>query len=160
EGGAYFPSRFQDVRDIAYDTEHFTSRRIIVREHKINPVVPAPPITSDPPDHRAARMPLLPPFNPKNIDKLVPYTRELCGRLIDGFIARGSCAAPTDYAQHIPTHVIARMLGVDEGDGERFRRWIKMTLEDSIHDVERTMVALREMTVYFSAELEKRGDTP
>jgi hypothetical protein len=30
--GAYFPDPHKDVRTIAYDTEHFSSRRIIVRE--------------------------------------------------------------------------------------------------------------------------------
>ena len=30
--GAYFPSRYEDVRAIAYDTEHFSSRRPVVRE--------------------------------------------------------------------------------------------------------------------------------
>ena len=30
--GVYFPSRYEDVRAVAYDTEHFSSRRIIVRE--------------------------------------------------------------------------------------------------------------------------------
>ena len=64
EDGAFFPSRFADVRDIAYDTEHFSSRRVIVREKKFDPVMPSPPITSDPPEHRPARMPLLPAFNP------------------------------------------------------------------------------------------------
>jgi hypothetical protein len=49
----YFPSRYDDVRTIAYDTEHFSSRRVIVRETP-PPVVRAPPITSDPPEHRPA----------------------------------------------------------------------------------------------------------
>jgi len=39
--GAYFSSRYEDVRTIAYDTEHFSSRRIIVREVR-PPVIPAP----------------------------------------------------------------------------------------------------------------------
>ena len=30
--GAYFPSRYEDVRAVAYDTEHFSSRRPVVRE--------------------------------------------------------------------------------------------------------------------------------
>ncbi len=30
--GVYFPSRFADVRAVAYDTEHFSSRRIMVRD--------------------------------------------------------------------------------------------------------------------------------
>ena len=43
EDGAHFPSRYADVREIAYDTEHFSSRRVIVREKKFNPVMPSPP---------------------------------------------------------------------------------------------------------------------
>jgi cytochrome P450 len=160
EDGAYFPSRFADVREIAYDTEHFSSRRVIVREKKVNPVMPSPPITSDPPEHRPARMPLLPAFNPKAIERLMPGTRALCRRLIDGFIAKGSCDAATDYAQHIPTRVIASMLGMDEEDGERYRRWIKMALEEGIHDPARVMEALKEMTAYFAAELARRGSEP
>lgn len=160
EDGAYFPSRFADVRDIAYDTEHFSSRRVIVREKKMNPPLPSPPITSDPPEHRAARMPLLPPFNPKSVEALMPATRALCNRLIDGFAAKPGCDVATDYAQHIPTRVIAKMLGVDEEDGDRYRRWIKMSLEEGIHDNAIAMVALKEMTGYFAAEVAKRGDRP
>jgi cytochrome P450 len=160
EDGAYFPSRYQDVRDISYDTEHFSSRRVIVRETKLNPPFPSPPITSDPPEHRPARMPLLPAFSPKAVEKLTPGTRALCNKLIDGFIARGFCDAATDYAQHIPTRVIANMLGVDEEDGDRYRRWIKMALEEGIHDNAAMVRAITEMSQYFAAELKKRGTAP
>ena len=89
--GVYLPTKYKDVRDIAYDPEHFSSRRVIVRDIPADappqPRVPAPPITSDPPDHRAARMVLLPPFTPQAIDKLVPKTRALCNALIDKFVA-------------------------------------------------------------------------
>ena len=40
--GVYFPLRYQDIRTIAYDTEHFSSRRVIVRDVR-------PPITSHSP---------------------------------------------------------------------------------------------------------------
>ena len=49
--GAYFLSRYEDVRAVADDTEHFSSRRgVAIREGR-PPVMPAPPITSDPPVH-------------------------------------------------------------------------------------------------------------
>jgi cytochrome P450 len=160
EDGAFFPSRYADVREISYDTEHFSSRRVVVREKKVTRLIPAPPITSDPPEHRPARMPLLPAFNPKAIERLTPGTRALCNRLIDSFIENGSCDAATDYAQHIPTRVIANMLGVDEEDGERYRRWIKMSLEDGIHDTAKVTESFKEMTAYFAEELAKRGSTP
>ena len=50
--GAYLPTRYADVRSISLDTEHFSSRRTILREGR-PPVEPAPPITSDPPVHQA-----------------------------------------------------------------------------------------------------------
>jgi len=156
EDGAYLPVRYEDVRDIAYDTENFSSRRIIVRRQKFRPLQPAPPITSDPPAHRAARMPLLPPFNPMSVAKLEPGTREICHRLIDGFAGRGGCDGAVDYAQHIPTRVIAKMLGLDEEQGDLFRRWIKLALQDGIHDPQAVVQSITEMTVFFKAEIEKR----
>jgi len=158
--GAYFPSRFEDVRDISYDTEHFSSRRVVVRDERIEPPPPSPPITSDPPEHRPARMPLLPAFNPKAVARLKPGTQALCGRLIDDFIAKGRCDAATDYAQHIPTRVIAHMLGVPEDHGDQFRRWIKMALEEGIYSTETTLRALKEMSAYFHQQLAQRGSTP
>src|SRR5262245_39584784 len=38
--GAYFATRYEDVRTIAYDTEHFSSRRPVVRETR--PPMPKP----------------------------------------------------------------------------------------------------------------------
>jgi cytochrome P450 len=57
--GAYFATRYDDVRLIAYDTEHFSSRRPVVRETRA-PLTPAPPITSDPPEHGPAKKVLTP----------------------------------------------------------------------------------------------------
>src|SRR4029077_19133553 len=53
EDGAYFASLCEDGRAIASDSDHCSSRRAIVRERKISPH-PAPPITSDPPEHTPA----------------------------------------------------------------------------------------------------------
>ena len=36
--GVYFPSRYEDIRAVAYDTEHFSSRRVSIREGR--PVLP------------------------------------------------------------------------------------------------------------------------
>src|SRR5690348_12888112 len=99
---------------IAYDTEHFSSRRIsILQKRPIS--APIPPVTSDAPKHRAQRMLLLlPSFTPAAIAELEPITRRMCSELIDSFIAAGRCDAAADYANHVPTRVISRMLGVDE----------------------------------------------
>jgi cytochrome P450 len=157
--GVYFPSRYADVRAVAYDTDHFSSRRIIVRETP-PPPIPAPPITSDPPEHRPARMVLLPPFTPDAIKKLEPRTRALCNELIDKFIARGTADAAVEYAQEIPVRLIAHMLGLPEDDGDLYRRWIKMVLEDGITDINAVIQASTEMQQYFMQHVQARQKAP
>lgn len=156
QDGAYFPSRYAEVREIAYDSEHFSSRRVIVRENKV-PLTPSPPITSDPPEHTPARKLLLPAFAPQAIARLEPRARALCRELLDAIGDARSCDAAVDYAQHIPVRLIAHMLGVPEQDGDLFRRWIHLVLEVGISDESVIMPTLQEMAAYFTAEIKKRG---
>ena len=61
--GVWLPTRHEDISAIAYDTENFTSRSIIVTEYRPPDIAPqgiAPPISSDPPFHHGARRLLLP----------------------------------------------------------------------------------------------------
>ena len=157
--GVYFPSRYEDVRAIATDTEHFSSRRIVVRENS-PPRQPAPPITSDPPHHRPAKTVLLPAFTPEAISKHEPRTREICRALLDRLGAKRGCDAAVDYAQEIPVRVIAHMLGVPETDGELFRKWIHEILEIGITDDEALARATAEMTAYFAERMTARRVSP
>jgi hypothetical protein len=136
-GGCWFPARHDDVSEIAHDTEHFSSRGMIVNDMGFRgdaPVGYAPPISSDPPFHAIARKLLLGPFSPRAVAELEPATRDTCRRLAAELIATADSAdgladAATDYAQHIPVRVIAHMLGLPESDGDRFRSFIHRVLE-------------------------------
>src|SRR3974390_485084 len=63
-GGAWLPVRYEDVAAIAYDTERFSSRAIVMSNFRppreIAPIGTAPPSSSDPPFHHAARTRRLP----------------------------------------------------------------------------------------------------
>ena len=157
--GAYFPSRYEDVRAIAYDTEHFSSRRPVVRESR-PPLMPAPPITSDPPEHRPAKQILLPAFTPDMIGRHEPRTRDICRELIGRIAGKSRCDGAVDYAQEIPVRVIAHMLGVPEGDADQFRKWIKEILEIGVTDVEVLMRAQNEMAAYFDDQIAARRKSP
>ena len=157
--GVYFPSRYEDVRAVAYDTEHFSSRRIIVRTTP-PPRIPAPPITSDPPAHRPAKNVLLPVFTPDAIKRQEPHARAICNKLIDRFAGERGCDAAVDYAQEIPARIIAHMLGLPDDEGDRFRTWIHEVLEIGITEPAVLMRAIGEMTKYFLAEVEKRRAAP
>ena len=69
-GGMWAPITHELVSEVAYDTENFTSRAVVVStvdrdELAPAPIGAAPPITSDPPFHQLARRLLLPPFAPE-----------------------------------------------------------------------------------------------
>jgi cytochrome P450 len=157
--GAYFATRYEDVRTIVYDTEHFSSRRLVVRETRA-PSTPAPPITSDPPEHGPAKKVLLPVFTPEAINRHEPRTRDVCQELIARIAPKKSCDVAVEYAQEIPVRVIAHMLGVPEQDADQFRKWIKEILEIGISDYDVLMRAQREMIAYFAEKIALRHAEP
>lgn len=158
--GAYLPTRYEDVRAIANDPEHFSSRRVVVRQRRAEDPAPAPPITSDPPRHKPYKRLLLPPFTVAEVAKLEPQARAICGELIDGFIAAGRCDAAQQYTRHVPVKVIAYMLGVPEDDSDLFIRWIHEILEVGITDQEVLDRAGQEMREYFAEYVALRRRKP
>jgi cytochrome P450 len=158
--GCYMPTTYEAVRAIANDTEHFSSRRVIVRDVRPEQTAKAPPITSDPPEHKPAKQLLLPPFTPDAMKKLEPRVRAICNELIDEFIADGQCDAAARYTRHIPVRAIAHMLGIPEKDGDLFIRWIHEILELGIKDQQTLMKAAEEMDTYFAGHVAHRKSHP
>jgi hypothetical protein len=158
--GAHLPVTYEAVKAIAYDTKHFSSRRVVVRDSRIEPPQPAPPITSDPPAHKPLKQILLPPFTPEEMTKLEPKVRAICNELIDGFIADGRCDAAQQYARHIPVRAIAHMLGVPASDGDKFIHWIHEILEVGIYDDATSIRARDEMQAYIVAQFMARKAHP
>jgi len=132
-GGAWLPVRYEDVAAIAYDTDRFSSRSIILSNFRppreLAPIGGSPPISSDPPFHHDARKLLLPAFTKGEIAKQEPGTRRFCHSLIDTLGEQEVVDVARDYAQHIPVRVIADMLGFPPEDGPRFRVFVEDLLE-------------------------------
>jgi cytochrome P450 len=158
--GCYMPTTYEAVRQVAYDTEHFSSRRIIVRDIRPDAPQSAPPITSDPPEHKPAKQLLLPPFTPDAMKELEPRVRAICNELIDEFIAEGKCDAAARYTRHIPVRAIAHMLGIPARDGDLFIKWIHEILELGIKDNDVLMGAVHDMNGYFVDQIERRKAHP
>ncbi len=156
--GCYFPSTYAAVRAVSYNTEDFSSRRIIVRDTKVTPI-PAPPITSDPPEHKAWKQALLPFFTPDETAKLEARARATCEELIDAF-PPGGCDVAEAYTRHIPVRVIAHLLGLPEEDGDLFRHWIHMVLEVGVTDASVVVPTAMEMHAYFLQQIAARQARP
>lgn len=166
-GGTWLPVTHADVTRIAYDTEHFTSRSVVVSTGEQTdqaPIGGAPPITSDPPFHHHARRLLLPPFAPKKIDPWEDDVRSLCHELIDQMVAGMDAANTVDaavqYAQHIPVNVIARMLGFPLEDADLFRGFVHDVLEGVNHDPAVRMAAFERLDAYLDVQIQDHVDNP
>lgn len=166
-GGMWAPFTAELVREIAYDTEHFSSRSVVVSTSPIEAVAPiggAPPITSDPPFHAMARRLLLPPFAPKQIEPWEPEIRKLCRQRLDnlGEITPGETVvdAAEQYAQHIPVNVIARMLGLPEEDDEKFRQFVHDSLEGVNLAPEERKKGFERLESYLDVHIERHRAEP
>lgn len=167
-GGTWLPTTHDLVAEVAYDTEHFTSRSVVVSnlrptdEDLPAPIGLSPPITSDPPFHQIARRMLLPAFAPKRIESLTPFTREVCRDLLDGLGDRRELDAALDYARHIPVRVIVGMLGFPPEDADLFREFIAQVLENVDQSAEERNAVVNdgEMEAYINAQIEEHRAHP
>lgn len=163
-GGTWLPTRHADVSAIANDTEHFTSRSVVVTEHRppmeLAPEGIAPPISSDPPVHTAARRQLLPVFSPAIIEKLEISTRAYCQELIADLKGKDVVDAAADYAAHIPVRVIANMLGLPEEDGDLFRGFVLHVLEGVALPLEQRIEGFQNLFEYLMPKINERHANP
>jgi cytochrome P450 len=167
-GSTWLPTRYQDVVDLAHDVEHFSSTEAAVipvmeddPEPTEEPVLPygLPPISADPPLHTWTRRLLLPWFSHRRVETYEPMTRELCARLVDGFVADGRADAAAGYAQQIPVRVIASILGVPAELSDTFTGWVRDFLEFA-DDPERRRRGMEELITYFVDQVARRRSEP
>ncbi len=163
-GGGWLPTRYEDVAAIAYDTERFSSRSIIMSNFRppreLAPIGGAPPISSDPPFHHDARKLLLPAFTKSAVSKQEPTTRAFCHSLIDSFAGQDVVDAAYGYAQHIPMRVIADMLGFPPEDGPQFREFVENTLEGINLPPEERIARMTKLFDYLLAQVRLHLDNP
>ena len=163
-GGAWLPTRYEDIAAIAYDTEHFSSRAIIVSNFRppqdLAPAGGSPPITSDPPFHADARRLLLPAFTKTAVSKQESATTELCHSLIDALAGQDVVDAARDYAQHIPMRAIAAILGFPPQDAPQFREFVKNTLEGINLPPEQRLTRMSALFHYLLAQVQDHLNDP
>jgi cytochrome P450 len=163
--GGWFPTTHEMVSSVANDTEHFTSRSVVISNNKfppnaVAPIGGAPPITSDPPFHQIARRLILPAFAPGPVNAMEPQVRALCAKHLDSLGGRREIDASADYAQFISPGVIATMLGFPEEDEDLFRDFVHLVLDlvDLSPEVRGPMFL--PMAEYFDAQIEDHLANP
>jgi len=158
-GRAFMPVTMDAVRDIANNTEDFSSIWVNVARPDA-PRAAAPPITSDPPDHHGHRRLILPAFNPKAIAAIEQEMRDYCRGLIKDLDGMDAVDAAVQYTQNIPVHGICIVTGLPEEDADLFRDWIYKNFQLAPKDNSIRLQVLTEMTHYISAILKDRLENP
>jgi cytochrome P450 len=158
-GSSWMPVSYNDIRDIARDGEHFSSRAVEVA----GPLEAAgglylPPLTSDPPEHKPHRDVLMPYFLPKRIAEFEPFIREKARTLISRLAANGGGDVVADFAQHLTIAVLTQMLGVPPG--EQFTDWMIRMIRVGPKDQATRSQVVTEILDYLGALLDEREAEP
>jgi hypothetical protein len=161
-GGSWLPLRYTDVFAIAHDPVRYSSTDVYVVP------VPLPHdelgrrkrsiLFTDPPLHAEERRLILPFFAPPKIEDFAASTRDLCNRLIDGFIDDGVVDASTRYAKQIPPRIIAAILGVDAERADEFASWVDASLD--LSNPPRRAEHRQIILDFFRDEIARRADQP
>lgn len=158
-GRAWMPVTMAAVQEVSHNTEDFSSVWVSVSRPDA-PRTPAPPITSDPPDHKGHRRLLLPAFSPKQIAPMEEEMREFCRSLIADIGDAPTADAAVQYSQHIPVHAICQLVGIPESDAEMFRHWIYLNFQVAPKDNAVRLQVQGEMDTYFAKLLRAREAEP
>ena len=172
-GGSWLPTRYEHLQKMVKMVPALSSASPLVvppspemieileaETEKHGETSRTPPITSDPPRHRPYRRIIMPLFSPHAVEKHIPYTRDLCNGLIDGFIGDGRADAAADYAEQITPRVIAHILGIDPGRADEFVTWVRGVLEFGLTEPEQMVEYRTRIRTFFQEMVTERREQP
>lgn len=114
-GGHWIAKTHETVARVLTDTEHFSSRRVIVSD-EVSERPPLVPLQLDPPHHEPYRALLQAALSPKAVGRLGERARALTIELIEGFKADGGCEFISQFAQHLPVAIFMEIVGLPASD--------------------------------------------
>jgi cytochrome P450 len=162
--GFYALARFADVLAAHRDWEGFSSAHgIELFTFSMDPEEIASfrsIIMMDPPEHDRFRALVSRVFTPRAVAALEPMIRDVICGFLDPFNDASALDAVADFAAPFPVEVIARMLGVPEGERQQIRHWLDASLHREAGQIAPSLEneqAVLESAVYFhELTVEKR----
>lgn len=110
-------------------------------------------------DHARLRRLVHQAFTPRRVEQMRAQTRVLADGLLDAAVRRGAMDLVADYAAPLPLTVIARVLGVPESDGPRFRAWTQALMAVGEHPL-RSAVSVTRFVRYLRRLIDRRAHDP
>lgn len=159
--GNWLLSRYDDVLRILRDPERFSSRIGMSPLTQQRAII----IFTDPPDHAKMRGLISGAFTPRIVALQRTAIQEFVDVVMPPMCAKEDADVVEELAYPLPVQVIARMLGVEDGDVTMFKRWSDTFFENLSDmlvtgDESRVGDALREFDAYFTERIEQRRREP
>jgi cytochrome P450 len=162
--GFWAVSRYEDIRDLSRDPEHFCSGRgALVNDPLRTDAAPmsAPSILHmDPPAHADFRRLVNRRFSPRALSGLADSVRASATALLDRAEPRQEIDFVAELAAPFPLTVIAELLGIDQADREDFRRWSDAAIESPDLPADETAAALGELAGFIAGHIRAKQADP
>jgi len=119
----------------------------------------------DDPDHKRLRRLVQQTFTPKAVTAFRPRIEEIIDEILAGLAGRDEFDLVSEYANPIPTIVIAEMLGVDSKDHADFINWSDMLVQSFFpaptpKQWEEIRQADKNFRTYFKRAIKERRSSP
>jgi len=124
-----FPSRYEDIEAILKDDRHFVRDPsnafgdAAAQPSEFEQMLSSHMLNKDWGDHRRLRDLVSKAFTPKLVREMRPRIQAVADELIASVRARGEMDLIGDFAFHLPTIVIAEILGIPAEDRIKFKEW-------------------------------------
>ena len=126
---AWIVSRNSDIWAVDRNSELYAADRGGVNMWKVTPLDPKvggkpAMLTMDGPKHRTQRGVMSKAFTPGMVKKLEDKFREYAVNIVDAALAKGTFNFVTDIGHAMPMEALGDVLGVPNGDREKFFAWV------------------------------------
>jgi cytochrome P450 len=149
---AFLITRFDDCVRVLTDPDQFGP---------VPDVAPRRP----PADHVQYRNILARAFNAEYVAQLGPMIQGSVDQLVETFVSRGEVNLMAEFAERLPTLVLAEMLGIPTADQPMFHAWADVyttSLTNELNDAQKAdfLRTIRELVGYFAYRIEDRRRHP
>jgi cytochrome P450 len=119
----YALTRYDDVLTALMDWETFTSARSVFVDPTMNAQLEGITLCSDPPDHTMMRSVLGRPLRPDRMRDIAPTIETEADRVVGKLVAQGRFDVATELAEHLPSTVVSKLVGLGEGHRGKMLEW-------------------------------------
>lgn len=161
----WFVTSYDEVEQVLRDDKHFVRdpRNALPPDQVYQPspleaMLSDHMLSKDWNDHRRLRTLVSQAFTPRRVQTLQPRIQAIANELLDGVAHLGQMDLIADYSFHLPTIVIAEMLGIPAEDREKFKVWSNAAIMPAMDEasIAEFMQHMQAFMAYLTSLFEQR----